>query len=196
MAEYLPRHGVRRRPVPTDLSRWAEALREVSIAHPAALPARRVTPPISPRAGRVLRARGSGRALAGPRRLGDAPQRRLPARRRPHRAGQRPHAPVRTLPLVTRCRSRLRASLPGGGLASTQPSRRHRRIVGGRRRAGPLWGALRRAETLRLLRGGASHLEPSPSSSARLPFQTEMPIVLALDRLGCSARPCWPSSRV
>ena len=147
-------------------SRWAEALREVA-SRTGELPAEEGYPAglasalaaFYERAGRV---RTLGGADASVTILG----RRLAARRRHDRAGQRAHAALRPLCLVARPGPRLRAPLPGDQLARLVLARRRadRRVA--RRRTATRLGAVGGSEALRLL-AEADRLESIAAAGRR-----------------------------
>ena len=93
-------------------SRWAEALREVRLAHRRASGGGGVSGRPRLGTGCLLRACRPCSSPGGRGRIGDDPRCRLAARRRHHRAGQRAHAALRPVHLVARhAISRTRATI-------------------------------------------------------------------------------------
>ena len=117
VAEYYRDMGYDAVVIADSTSRWAEALRELA-SRTDELPAEEGYPAgLSSALADFYERAGRVQTLGGDDRLGEHPRRRLPSRRRPHRAGDLAHAAVRARGVVARPRPRLRPPLPGRQLA-------------------------------------------------------------------------------
>ena len=151
VAEYFRDMGYHVVVIADSTSRWAEALREFA-SRSGALPAEEGYPAgLASALAAFYERAGQVTTLGGRTRLGHDHRGGLPARRRPHRAGDRPHPAVRPVAVDPGPGPGLRPALPRGGLVGVVlPGRRGARGVASPARATRLW-AHRRGRVLALL---------------------------------------------